>query len=91
MPLVEGEPVALPALADRVALVRAQLAPITSRLALLDSYRRESLCRLATTVRVAGSAAEVLELAYAMRWRELEPNASGGEPPSDLEAGALDE
>jgi hypothetical protein len=66
------ESVAPPALADRVALVRAQLEPIRSRPALLESYRRESLCRLATTDFAAGSAAEVLELAYAMRWLELE-------------------
>jgi hypothetical protein len=61
-----------PALADRVAQVRAQLAPIRSRRALLDSYRSESLFRLATTTSASGSAAEVLDLAYAMRWLELE-------------------
>ena len=72
MPPVEMESVAAPALADRVALVRAQLQPIRSRVALLESYRRESLCRLATPVSAVGSAAEVLELAYAMRWLELE-------------------
>ena len=49
MPAVALEPVAPPALADRVALVRAQLEPIRSRPALVESYRRESLCRLATT------------------------------------------
>lgn len=68
-------PAAPSALADRVARVRAQLEPIRSRRALLESYRRESLCRLATTAMAAGSAAEVLELAYAMRWAELEPEA----------------
>jgi hypothetical protein len=55
MPPVEMESVATPTLADRVALVRAQLEPIRSRVALLESYRRESLCRLATPVLAAGS------------------------------------
>ncbi len=67
-------------LAGRVALVRAQLAPIPSRLALLDSYRRESICRLSSPCDI-DSAADVLELAYALRWAELEgsPVAEGGE------------
>jgi len=47
MAALDTEFAAPPALADRVAMVRAQLAPIRSRRALLDSYRRESLCRLA--------------------------------------------
>jgi hypothetical protein len=72
--------VAAPAvLADRVAMVRAQLEPIRSRRALLESYRRESICRLATSALAAGSAAEVLELAYAMRWLELEPETPDAE------------
>ena len=75
MPVADLELAAAPALADRVALVRAQLEPIRSRVALLESYRRESLCRLATALS-AGSAAEVLELAYAMRWLELDPETS---------------
>jgi len=58
------------ALSQRVALVRAQLAPISTRSALLDSYRRESLCRL-TADSSPGSAVDVLERAYAMRWAEL--------------------
>jgi hypothetical protein len=70
-----------PALAERVALVRAQLAPIRSRPALLDSYRRESLCRLASPA-LAGSAAEVLDLAYASRWLELESDPSIAQPQS---------
>jgi hypothetical protein len=77
MPAVALEPQAPPALAERVALVRSQLEPIRSRLALLDSYRRESLCRLATTEFAAGSAAEVLELAYAARWLELASDSAG--------------
>jgi hypothetical protein len=72
---VESAPVA--AVADRVALVRAQLEPIRSRRALLDSYRRESLCRLATARGGAGSPAEVLNLAYALRWLELAPRTAG--------------
>ncbi len=69
------------ALAERVAMVRAQLQPIRSRWALLDSYRRESICRLAAPALTAGSAAEVLELAYAMRWLELASDATGAEMP----------
>ncbi len=67
------------ALAERVAMVRAQLLPIRSRWALLESYRRESICRLAAPALSAGSAAEVLELAYAMRWLELEPETTDAE------------
>ena len=62
------------ALGDRVAVVRAQLAPIRSRVALLDSYRRESLCRLASPVQSAESDVEVLGIAYALRWAELAPD-----------------
>jgi hypothetical protein len=57
--------------ADRVAMVRAQLEPIRSRRALIDSYRRESICCLAQALS-SGSATEVLEIAYAQRWLELE-------------------
>ena len=80
MSAVDTEFVAPPALADRVALVRAQLAPIRSRRALLDSYRSESLCRLATASPASGSAAEALDLAYAMRWIELESETPSAEP-----------
>ena len=73
------------ALADRVALVRAQLEPIRSRLALQESYRRESLCRLASTVLTAGSAADVLELAYAQRWLELDSDAPAIEAAEAME------
>jgi phosphate transport system protein len=83
MSAVDPEFAAPPALADRVAMVRAQLAPIESRRALLDSYRRESLYRLATTPVASGSAAEVLDLAYAMRWRELEVASPNAEPLAD--------
>jgi len=80
MAAVDTEFAAPPALADRVDLVRAQLAPIRSRRALLDSYRRESLCRLAGGASASGSAAEVLEVAYAMRWLELENETPGADP-----------
>lgn len=64
---------------DRIALVRAQLAPIGSRRALLDSYRRESLCRLASPVQSAESDVEVLGIAYALRWAELASEDASGE------------
>ncbi|HEX7497790.1 MAG TPA: hypothetical protein VF344_04925 [Candidatus Limnocylindrales bacterium] len=79
------------ALGDRVAVVRAQLEPIRSRVALLDSYRRESLCRLATSGLVTGSAEEVLELAYAMRWRELESDSPADDSADDLRIELVDE
>ena len=67
-----------PDLEDRVALVLAQLAPIPSRVALLDSYRRESLCRLP-----AGDCpdltTDVIELAYARRWAQLDAPARAEE------------
>ena len=90
MPLAEMELEAAPSLADRVALVRAQLEPIRSRGALLESYRRESLCRLAATPNAADAAAEVLELAYAMRWLELDSDPPVYESDGRLEAEALD-
>lgn len=65
---------------DRIALVRAQLAPIGSRRALLDSYRRESLCRLASPVQSAECDVEVLGIAYALRWAELAPGDDGESP-----------
>ena len=76
MSAIDTEFAAQPALSDRIAMVRAQLEPIRSRRALIDSYQRESLCRLATTAQASGSAAEVLDLAYAMRWLELESEAA---------------
>jgi hypothetical protein len=65
---------------DLVAAVRAQLQPIRTRRALLDSYRRESLWRISIPALSSGSATEVLELAYAMRWAELEGETTGCEP-----------
>jgi hypothetical protein len=80
-----------PAMADRVDMVRAQLEPIRSRRALLDSYRRESLCRLAPAALASDSAAEVLELAYAMRWLELETETLISEPLALPSHGTVDE
>jgi len=90
MSAVDTEFATRPALADRIAMVRAQLEPIRSRRALLDSYRRESLCRLADTTQASDSAAEVLDLAYAMRWLELE-DTSGPESPAASQNGPVDE
>jgi hypothetical protein len=91
MSAIDTEFAAQPALSDRIAMVRAQLEPIRSRRALLDSYQRESLCRLATPAQASGSAAEVLDLAYAMRWLELEADASIGESGSPSQNGLADE
>jgi hypothetical protein len=91
MSAIDTEFVAPPALADRVAMVRAQLAPIRSRRALLDSYRRESLCRLANTNTAPGSAAEVIDLAYAMRWLELETEPASADPSTDESGQPVDE
>ena len=79
-----------PPLSDRIAMVRAQLEPIRSRPALLDSYRRESLCRLASATTAPGSATEVLDLAYAMRWLELDDDQAGS-PPVPTQNGLVDE
>ncbi len=90
MSAVDTESAAPAALADRVAMVRAQLAPIRTRNALLDSYRRESLCRLATPAPASGSAAEVLDIAYAMRWLELEAETPA-DPLGSPSIGMVDE
>jgi hypothetical protein len=76
MRAVDTESAAAPVFADLLAWYRAQLAPISSRRALLESYRSQSLSRLATTPPATGSAAEALDLAYAMRWIELGNDAT---------------
>jgi len=91
MSAVDTELAAQPALSDRVAAIRAQLEPIRSRRALLDSYQRESLCRLATPAPASGSAAEVLDIAYALRWLELEADPTLGISATALEIGQMDE
>lgn len=88
---VATEPDAQAALAERIATVRAQLEPIRSRSALLDSYRRESLCRLASGTQASGSAADVLDMAYAMRWRDLEAEGSPGYMSAYGQNGLVDE
>jgi hypothetical protein len=90
MSALDTESLAELALEHRVALVRAQLAPIHSRPALLDSYRRESLCRLGSPAGVSDSAADVLELAYAARWAELELESPATMSGQNLEWGFLD-
>lgn len=67
---------------ERVALVRAQLSPIRSRSALLDSYERESL-NLLSHGATPGSEVQILELAYALRWLEL-PAESVARPGARL-------
>jgi hypothetical protein len=91
MSAIDTEYAAQPGLSDRIAMVRAQLEPIRSRTALLDSYRRESLCRLATTAQTSGSAAEVLDVAYALRWLELDAESSVCDPPAQYQDGFVDE
>ena len=73
MSAIEAQVEPKPALASRIALVRAQLAPIRSRQALLDSYRRESLYRLASPASDSESAFEILDIAYALCWADLAP------------------
>ena len=82
MSAVDGRLAVPQTLEARVALVRAQLQPIRSRSALLESYRRESLCRLAPTS--AGSPCEVLDLAYALRWRELAPDPASADLQEEM-------
>jgi hypothetical protein len=90
MSAIDTETATQPAIADRIALVRSQLAPIRSRRALLDSYRRESLYRLASTAQTAGSAADVLEMAYALRWAELASETGALETDDGSCSGTLD-
>jgi hypothetical protein len=73
-------------LLDSIAAVRHQLEPIRSRRALIDSYLRESLCRLTISSSAAADAAEVLEAAYALRWLELEGSESWPETEPELPA-----
>ncbi len=65
-------PVETGSLAVYVADVCAQLAPIRSRTALLDSYRREALNVLLPTELAPQDPETVgLEIAYMLRWLEL--------------------
>jgi len=49
--------------------IRAQLAPIELRATLVASFEREAARRSA----VRGASADPLDLAYAVRWLELDP------------------
>jgi hypothetical protein len=49
------------------------------------------LCRLATTDRAVGEAADVLELAYALRWLELGPDPCAEESADMVSNWVLDE
>jgi len=49
--------------------IRAQLAPIELRATLVASFGREAARRLA----FRGASADPLDLAYAVRWLELDP------------------
>jgi hypothetical protein len=72
---IDGPPLLTPIGDDsRVAMVHAQLAPISSRRALLDSYRRESFFRSLTDLVCHGPEVQVLEMAYSLRWAELTPD-----------------
>ena len=75
----------------RLAHVRAQLGPIRSRSALLDSYRRESLYLLAVPTLGSDAEMEILDLAYALRWAELEGDPDPAAPIHGRLAGPLDE
>lgn len=85
MPAIDVDASTRSAFASRVALVQAQLAPITTRRALLDSYRRESLCRLAGSPTCPDSTLDVLEMAYALRWAELDVESPGPDMETYLE------
>jgi hypothetical protein len=76
----ELEFAATPAPVDIVAGVRAELNRITDRAVLLESYRRESLGRLATSFDHADYESVALDLAYALRWLELNEGGDSEDP-----------
>ncbi len=57
----------------QIRAIHAQLSAISSRPALLDSYRREALNLLEPAYPRDRAASQALELAYVRRWRELPP------------------
>jgi hypothetical protein len=79
-----------PTPAEMIAGVRAELNQITDRAALLDSYRRESLGRLASGSDRADYETAALDLAYALRWLELTGEAQEG-PMLELTGSLADE
>ena len=80
-----------PTPAEIVAGVQAELGRITNRAALLDSYRRESLGRLATSSDSADYETVALDLAYSLRWLELNEEADSEGPMIELMGGMADE
>lgn len=71
-----GEPLVDPAWATatfqrRVAAVHRQLAPVSSRAALAESYGREAARRLVRPRAAGRRSATALQVAYALRWLEL--------------------
>jgi hypothetical protein len=80
-----------PSPAQMLAAVRNQLRQITNSNALLESYRRESLGRLSTTVQRSDSEAAAVDLAYAMRWLELAEDLAPARPRLELLNGMADE
>ena len=58
-----------PGFGHAVDEIRAQLAPIELRATLVASFEREAARRSA----VRGASADPLDLAYAVRWLELDP------------------
>jgi hypothetical protein len=77
--------------AEIVAGVRAELSLITDRATLLDSYRRESLGRLASSLDRADYETAALDLAYALRWLELNAEVAPEGPMLELLDGMTDE
>ncbi|HEX7491432.1 MAG TPA: hypothetical protein VF337_06990 [Candidatus Limnocylindrales bacterium] len=82
---------AQPTPAEIVAGVRAELNQIRDRAALLDSYRRESLGRLASSSDRADYETAALDLAYALRWLELAEEEAPEGPMLELMGGMDDE
>ncbi|HEX7591807.1 MAG TPA: hypothetical protein VF375_07635 [Candidatus Limnocylindrales bacterium] len=80
-----------PTPADLLAGVRAQVNKITNRAALLDSYRRESLGRLATSLDRTDYETVAMDLAYGLRWLELNEEEVPGRPALELLDGMADE
>jgi len=74
-----------------LALVRAQSSRSGAGRPSLSPTDVNSLCRLATTDFAVGSAAEVLELAYAMRWLELAPDSLAEDAIDDLPIEVVDD
>ncbi|MGK2850674.1 MAG: hypothetical protein ACSLFN_07175 [Candidatus Limnocylindrales bacterium] len=68
----------------RVASVHRQLAPVVSRAALADSYGREAAKRLVRSRAVGRRSVTALQVAYALRWLELDGSVSDALSWTDL-------